>query len=63
MQLPAGAGSGMVNVNPDHVLFGTAGVSLPIYAGGQIKGAIKQSNLVVDLSKLQLESTKEDVVW
>lgn len=63
MQLPAGAGSGMVNVNPDHVLFGTAGVSLPIYAGGQIKGAIKQSNLAVDLSKLQLESTKEDVVW
>ena len=63
MALPNGAGSGMVNVNPDHVLFGTAGVSLPIYAGGQIKSAIKQSNLAVDLSKLQTESTKEDVVW
>lgn len=63
MQLPTGAGTGMVNVNPDHVFMGTAGVSLPIYAGGQIKNAIKQSNLAVDLSKLQTESTKEDVVW
>ena len=63
MNLPNGAGTGMVNVNPDHVIMGTAGVSLPIYAGGQIKSAVKQSNLAVDLSKLQTESTKEDVVW
>ena len=63
MQLPTGAGTGMVNVNPDHVLLGTAGATLPIYAGGQIKNAIKQSNLAVDLSKLQTESKKEDVVW
>lgn len=63
MQLPTGASAGMVNVNPDHLILGTAGVSLPIYAGGQIKNAIKQSNLAVDLSKLQTESTKEDIVW
>ena len=63
MQLPTGVGSGMVNINPDHVLLGTAGVSMPIYAGGQIRTGIRQSNLALDLSKLQTESTKEDVVW
>ena len=63
MALPNGGGLGMVNVSPDHVIMGTAGASLPIYAGGQIKTAIKQSELAVDLSKLQTESTKEDVIW
>ncbi len=55
-----GAGSG---IEPNHMIMGSANASLPIFAGFKIKNGIKQSELMVDLSNLQIESTKENVVW
>ena len=58
----AGSGGGM-GVEPNQLLLGQANASLPIFAGFKIKNGIKQSELMVDLSNLQIEATKENTVW
>ncbi|WP_282629137.1 TolC family protein [Empedobacter sedimenti] len=58
----AGNGGGM-GVEPNQLLLGQANASLPIFAGFKIKNGIKQSELMVDLSNLQIEATKENTVW
>ena len=58
----AGSGGGM-GVEPNQLLLGQASASVPVFAGFKIKNAIKSSELMVDLSNLQIEATKENVVW
>ncbi len=63
LPVPTSENSAFSNLSPDHVMLGTAGVSMPIFAGNKINNSIKQSKLAIDVSKLQSEATKEDVVW
>lgn len=61
-KLPMQSGEGMA-VDPNQLLIGQASASVPVFAGFKIKNAIKSSELMVDLSNLQIEATKENVVW
>ena len=63
LPVPSAENSAFSKLSPDHVMMGVAGGSVPIYAGSKISNSIKQSKLAIDVSKLQNESTKEDVVW
>ena len=63
LPLPGAENSAFSKLSPDHAMMGVAGGSVPIYAGSKISNSIKQSKLAIDVSKLQNESTKEDVVW
>ena len=51
------------SIEPSQMMMASANASLPIFAGFKIKNGIKQSELMVDLSNLQIEATKENVVW
>lgn len=63
LPIPNAENSAFSTLSPDHVIMGVAGGSVPIYAGSKISNSIKQSKLAIDVSKLQNEATKEDVVW
>jgi outer membrane protein len=63
LKIPVQSGAGMASINPKHMIMGSASATMPIFAGFKIKNGIKQSELMVDLSNLQIESTKENVVW
>jgi outer membrane protein len=63
LPIPTSENSPFSTLSPDHVMLGTAGTSMPIFAGNKINNSIKQSKLAIDVSKLQNDATKEDVVW
>lgn len=63
IKLPMQSSGGGMGVEPNQLLLGQASASVPIFAGFKIKNAIKSSELMVDLSNLQIEATKENVVW
>ena len=48
---------------PNQLIVGQANVSVPVFAGFKIRNAIRNSELMVDLSNLQINATKENVVW
>lgn len=50
-------------IEPSHLLFGQANASVPVFGGFKIKNAVKNSELMVDLSNLEIEATKENVAW
>ncbi len=50
-------------IEPNQLILGQASASIPVFSGFKIKNAIKNSELMVDLSNLQIEATKENVVW
>lgn len=63
IKLPMQSTGGGMGVEPNQLLLGQASASVPVFAGFKIKNAIKSSELMVDLSNLQIEATKENVVW
>lgn len=65
LKIPMGnsTGSSGGGIEPSQLLLGQASASVPLFAGFKIKNGIKQSELMVDLSTLQIEGTKENVVW
>lgn len=63
IKLPMQSSGGGMGVEPSQLLLGQASASVPVFAGFKIKNAIKSSELMVDLSNLQIEATKENVVW
>jgi len=63
IKLPMKSSGGGMGVEPSQLLLGQASASVPVFAGFKIKNAIKSSELMVDLSNLQIEATKENVVW
>lgn len=63
IKLPMQSSGGGMGVEPNQLLLGQASASVPVFAGFKIKNAIKSSELMVDLSNLQIEATKENVVW
>lgn len=65
LKIPMGnsTGSSGGGIEPSQLLLGQASASVPLFAGFKIKNGIKQSELMVDLSNLQIEGTKENVVW
>lgn len=63
IKLPMQSSGGGMGVEPNQLLLGQASASVPVFAGFKIKNAIKSSELRVDLSNLQIEATKENVVW
>lgn len=63
IKLPMQSSGGGMGVEPNQLLLGQASASVPVFAGFKIKNAIKNSELMVDLSNLQIEATKENVVW
>ncbi|MGV0938757.1 TolC family protein [Empedobacter falsenii] len=63
IKLPMQSSGGGMGVEPNQLLLGQASASVPVFAGFKIKNAIKSSELIVDLSNLQIEATKENVVW
>ncbi|MFV0157657.1 TolC family protein [Empedobacter falsenii] len=63
IKLPMQSSGGGMGVEPNQLLLGQASASIPVFAGFKIKNAIKSSELMVDLSNLQIEATKENVVW
>lgn len=63
IKLPMQTSGGGMAVEPNQLLLGQASASVPVFAGFKIKNAIKNSELMVDLSNLQVEATKENVVW
>ena len=58
----SGNGSGNA-IEPSHLLFGQANASVTVFGGFKIKNAVKNSELMVDLSNLEIEATKENVAW
>ena len=63
IKLPMQSSGGGMGVEPNQLLLGQASASVPVFAGFKIKNAIKSNELMVDLSNLQIEATKENVVW
>ncbi len=63
IKLPMQTSGGGMAVEPNQLLLGQASASVPVFAGFKIKNAIKNSELMVDLSNLQVEATKENVIW
>ena len=63
LKIPTGGSGNEMAIEPNQLLLGQANASVPLFAGFKISNAIKQSELMVDLSNLQVEATKEDVVW
>ncbi|WP_413532389.1 TolC family protein [Empedobacter brevis] len=63
IKLPMHTPGGGMGIEPNQLIFGQASASVPVFAGFKIKNAIKSSELMVDLSNLQVEATKENVVW
>ncbi len=63
LKIPTGGSGNGMAIEPNQLLLGQANASVPLFAGFKISNAIKQSELMVDLSNLQVEATKEDVVW
>lgn len=63
IKLPMQSSGGGMGVEPNQLLLGQASASVPVFAGFKIRNAIKSSELMVDLSNLQIEATKENVVW
>lgn len=63
IKLPMQSSGGGMGVEPSQLLLGQASASVPVFAGFKIKNAIKSNELMVDLSNLQIEATKENVVW
>ncbi|WP_312923747.1 TolC family protein [Empedobacter brevis] len=63
IKLPMQTSGGGMAVEPNQLLLGQASASVPVFAGFKIKNSIKNSELMVDLSNLQVEATKENVVW
>ncbi|MGV0921281.1 TolC family protein [Empedobacter falsenii] len=63
IKLPMQSSGGGMGVEPNQLLLGQASASVPVFAGFKIKNAIKSSELMVDLSNLQIEATIENVVW
>ena len=62
-KIPMQSSAAGMGVEPSQMMMASANASLPIFAGFKIKNGIKQSELMVDLSNLQIEATKENVVW
>ncbi|MEG0698083.1 MAG: TolC family protein, partial [Algoriella sp.] len=62
-KIPMQSSATGMGVEPSQMMMASANASLPIFAGFKIKNGIKQSELMVDLSNLQIEATKENVVW
>ncbi|MGL5234907.1 MAG: TolC family protein [Empedobacter falsenii] len=63
IKLPMQSSGGGMGVEPNQLLLGQASASVPVFAGFKIRNAIKSSELMVDLSNLQIEATKENLVW
>lgn len=63
LKLPSQNSSGGNTIEPSHLLLGQANASVPVFGGFKIKNAVKNSELMVDLSNLEIEATKENVAW
>jgi len=48
---------------PSYMLLGMASVSMPVFNGFKLKNSIRQSEYAVNLSKIESEAQKEDVVY
>jgi outer membrane protein TolC len=55
--------SGGASPSPSYLMFGMASVSMPVFSGFKLRNSIKQSEYAVNLSKIQMEEKKEDVVY
>lgn len=63
VHLPSGdQGASSSGVTPNRLLMGQANASIPIFSGFKIKNSINLGALMVNLSDLQTESYKEEVV-
>lgn len=57
---PESAGA---NPKPSYMMFGMASLSVPVFNGFKLRNSIKESEFVVELSKIQSENQKENVVY
>src|SRR5690606_38527426 len=51
------------NPKPSYMMFGMASLSVPVFNGFKLRNSIKESEFVVELSKIQSENQKENVVY
>lgn len=51
------------NPKPSYLMLGMANVSMPIFNGFKLRNTIKQSESIVNVSKLESEKQKEDVIY
>ena len=57
---PSSAGA---SPKPSYMMFGMASLSVPVFNGFKLRNSIKESEFAVELSKIQSESQKENVVY
>jgi len=48
---------------PSYMLLGMASISMPVFNGFKLKNSIRQSEYAVNLSRIESEAQKEDVVY
>ncbi len=51
------------NPKPSYMMFGMASVSVPVFNGFKLRNSIKESEYAVELSKINSENQKENVVY
>ena len=56
-------GSSAANVKVNNVMYGSANLSYPIYAGGRIKYGIQSAEYLIEASKLSAENDKNAIAY
>src|SRR5690606_513025 len=56
-------GNSAANPKPSYMMIGMASLSVPVFNGFKLRNSIKQSEYAVELSKIQSEGQKENVVY
>ena len=60
---PGSTASGAQNIKVNNVLYGSANLTYPIFAGGKIKYGIKSAEYLIEASKLNAENDKNAIAY